>query len=117
MGIAGPVIEFNDGGQIDLAAIVEIRRRELDIPQAGHFEGPIDDDRFRRRWVEALDRGECVESCLAPYPEHADRLEPLLRIVVELQGLPRFKMSHAARVRGRELVQLAAFRYQRTKTS
>ena len=61
--------------------------------------------------IEALERGESIESCLASYPEHADNLEPLLRIVAQLQqNLPQTRMSPTALMRGREIVRQAALK-------
>ena len=46
--------------------------------------------------IEAIEHGKSVESCLASHPEHADRLEPLLRIVGHLHEQQKLRVSHRA---------------------
>lgn len=52
--------------------------------------------------VDRLNRGETVEDCLATYPEHAEELEPLLRVVFDAQTAYRLIPSPTAKMAGRK---------------
>ncbi|MFN8483868.1 MAG: hypothetical protein U0768_12585 [Anaerolineae bacterium] len=43
--------------------------------------------------IEVIHRGASVEECLQKYPDHAARLEPLLKVAQELYAAPRAAMS------------------------
>lgn len=58
--------------------------------------------------LDALERGETIESCLARYPAQATELAPLLHIATTVRSTPRPRMSAQAFQRGREAVQAQA---------
>jgi len=58
---------------------------------------------------------DAIESCLAKYPEHVAKLEPLLRIVATMEEAPPIQMSSSAFDRGRALVVQRAAQYQPDK--
>ena len=58
--------------------------------------------------LERMERGEPLEACLARYPEHAEELEPLLRLAQGLGRLEAPRLSPAAFAQGRARVARAA---------
>ncbi|OUC08543.1 hypothetical protein RY27_08335, partial [Litorilinea aerophila] len=58
--------------------------------------------------LEAIERGETVEACLAQYPQQAAELAPLLRLAVELRDMPPPSLSDVAFQRGRQQLLEAA---------
>jgi len=102
MGISGSIVEFDDGRQVHLAAVVKIGRRQLDIPEARHFEGPIHDDRFRRWRGESLDAGQPIPKVILRAQteilerlQHADVVETSVhRLAVTNAGWARPDLAH-----------------------
>src|SRR4051812_44519727 len=60
------------------------------------------------RCIEALERDESVEACLAAWPDHADQLEPLLRIVGQLHRSRQIDALPAALANRREFEAILA---------
>jgi hypothetical protein len=60
------------------------------------------------RCLEALERGETIDQCLARYPEHGSDLEPLLRLAVTVRSAPRPRLSTDAYTRGRAALKAQA---------
>ena len=56
-----------------------------------------DFDKILDECIERLNRGESPETCIADYPEHAEQLEPLLRVVQQTQQAYSFVPSASAR--------------------
>ena len=57
--------------------------------------------------VDRINRGETVEDCLASYPEYAEELEPLLRVVFDTQKAYKFTPSPAAKMAGKKRLNAA----------
>ena len=57
--------------------------------------------------VDRINRGETVEDCLASYPEYAEELEPLLRVVFDTQKAYKFVPSPAAKMAGKKRLNAA----------
>jgi len=60
------------------------------------------------RCLEALERGETIDQCLARYPEHGSELEPLLRLAVAVRSAPRPRLSTDAYTKGRAALKAQA---------
>lgn len=52
-------------------------------------------DEILARSIAALERGVAIDAILTQYPEHAERLEPLLQTAADLKRAPKIGMSHA----------------------
>ncbi len=57
--------------------------------------------------VDRINRGETVEDCLATYPEYAEELEPLLRVMLDAQTAYRFIPSPTAKMAGKQRLNAA----------
>lgn len=60
------------------------------------------------RCLEALDRGETIDQCLARYPAQGSELEPLLRLAVAVRSAPRPRLSTDAYTKGRAALHAQA---------
>ncbi|MFN8491683.1 MAG: hypothetical protein U0350_29055 [Caldilineaceae bacterium] len=58
--------------------------------------------------LDALERGETIESCLARYPQNAPELAPLLRLATTVRSTPQPRLSAEAFQRGRAVVRAQA---------
>ena len=65
-------------------------------------------DEILAQCLESIENGEPIEACLERYPQHAQELEPLLRLAATLQRTEPPRLSPTAFARGRELVVQAA---------
>jgi hypothetical protein len=45
--------------------------------------------------IDRVNRGENVDTCLAAYPEHAEKLRPLLETLTQTQTAFTLKMTNA----------------------
>src|SRR4051794_32162981 len=54
--VAAAAVEVDDLAQRHLAAVVEVRRRQLDVPQAGDLERPVDRERALARQLRNRER-------------------------------------------------------------
>ena len=61
--------------------------------------------------LDALERGETIEGCLARYPKYRAELAPLLALATTIRSVPQPRLSATAFERGRSAV-LAHARYQ-----
>jgi len=52
--------------------------------------------------VDRINRGEKLEDCLDNYPEHAEELQPLLRVMVDTQRIYTFRPSPTAKIAARQ---------------
>ena len=59
-------------------------------------------DRILDECLDRLHRGESLESCLEDYPEHAERLEPLLRAILQTKEAYSFVPSPRAKRAARQ---------------
>ncbi len=58
--------------------------------------------------LDALERGETIESCLARYPQNATELAPLLRLATTVRSTPQPRLSAEAFQRGLDAVRAQA---------
>ena len=71
----------------------------------------MDFDEILANCLDALERGETIEGCLARYPKYRSELAPLLRLATSIRSVPQPRLSAKAFERGRAAVRAQA-RYQ-----
>jgi len=64
-------------------------------------------DRILDECIDRINRGERLEDCLASYPEHAKKLEPLLQAMFDTQTAYTFTPSSAAKMAARQHFNIA----------
>ena len=64
-------------------------------------------DRILDECIDRINRGERLEDCLASYPEHAKKLEPLLQAMLDTQTAYTFTPSSAAKMAARQHFNIA----------
>lgn len=67
--------------------------------------------------IDAMNRGETIESCLARYPEHAAELSSLLQLVASMPKRTQLRLSPQAFAQGRTLLMSAAHAAQHRQAS
>ncbi len=74
-------------------------------------------DEVLARCIADIEAGASIEECLARYPHHAANLEPLLRLMVQVQKTPKPTLSATGFARGRAAVAAQARYHQRLSES
>ena len=74
-------------------------------------------DEILDKCIEAIEKGESVDTCLALYPAYAPELEPLLSMVGSLRSLPVPEMSLAGFESGRLAIAEAAKQKELTRSA
>ena len=64
-------------------------------------------DRILDECIDRINRGERLEDCLASYPEHTKKLEPLLQAMLDTQTAYTFTPSSAAKMAARQHFNIA----------
>jgi len=59
-------------------------------------------DRILDECIDRINRGDRLEDCLASYPEHAEKLGPLLQTMLDTQAAYTFTPSPTAKTRARQ---------------
>ncbi len=65
--------------------------------------------------IDRINRGESLESCLADYPDYAERLEPLLRAMLQTKETCSFEPSASAKMAARQRVNAALGQLERRR--
>jgi len=66
-----------------------------------------DFDRILDECIDRINRGERLEDCLASYPEHAKKLEPLLQAMLDTQTAYTFTPSSTAKIAAKQRFNVA----------
>ncbi len=69
-------------------------------------------DRILDECIDRINRGESLEACLADHPEYAERLEPLLRAMLQTQGAYSFVPSASTKRAAKQRFNLALDRLE-----
>ncbi|MFC1980930.1 DUF4382 domain-containing protein [Chloroflexota bacterium] len=74
----------------------------------------IEFDNILDECIDLINSGETLEACLAKYPDYAEQIEPLLKVIVQTREAYSFEVSRTAKVAARQRFNTALDEIERS---